>query len=63
MNSKHNISAAFKALTEIPKCVSADISYRIDINLWVVKDDSNCCTVECWEFWTTAIVVRHLSAK
>jgi len=37
MNSKHKISAAFKALTEMPKCVSADISYRIDINPWMLK--------------------------
>jgi len=47
MNSKHNISAAFKALTEMPKCVSVDISYRIDIYPWVLKDDSSCYTVEC----------------
>jgi len=45
MNSKYNISAAFKALTEKPKCVSADTSYRIDINPCVLKDDSSCCTL------------------
>jgi len=63
MNSKHNISAAFKALIEMPKCVSVDISYRIDINPWVQKDDSSCYTMECREILTTTIVVRHVSAK